>query len=198
MEQGEIGLHLRRRRNGSQGECNRSSNHTGGNGSNLAPQCGYLRAKKEWSPSWFMNELLENLRVTPPHSFAKKYAKALEELAMRQNSAMLDRRTFGLVIDEADHISSKSSILETIRDISDMIELPTVLVGMGKVADHLARFQFHTDRPVAGSNCRSGRFGAGNGGSRLPSMDAGAWRTGCTIGYRCCDQSAFRRVRCRT
>ncbi|MRN48685.1 AAA family ATPase [Brucella sp. 10RB9214] len=100
----------------------------------------YLRAKKEWSPSWFMNELLENLRVTPPHSFPKKYAKALEELAMRQNSAMLDRRAFGLVIDEADHISSKSSILETIRDISDMIELPTVLVGMGKVADHLARF----------------------------------------------------------
>ena len=102
--------------------------------------CVYLRAKKEWSPSWFMNELLENLRVTPPHSFPKKYAKALEELAMRQNSAMLDRRAFGLVIDEADHISSKSSILETIRDISDMIELPTVLVGMGKVADHLARF----------------------------------------------------------
>ncbi|SCD23523.1 phage major tail tube protein [Brucella inopinata] len=41
--------------------------------------CVYLRAKKEWSPSWFMNELLENLRVTPPHSFPKKYAKALEE-----------------------------------------------------------------------------------------------------------------------
>lgn len=100
----------------------------------------YLRAKKEWTPSWFMNELLESLRVHPPHSFQKKYAKVLEELAVRQSSAMIARRSFGLVIDEADHVSSKSAILETIRDISDMIELPTILVGMGRVNDNLARF----------------------------------------------------------
>ena len=102
--------------------------------------CVYLRAKKEWTPAWFMNELLETLRVHPPHSFAKKYAKALEELAIRQSTAMMGRRIFGLVIDEADHVSSKSTILETIRDISDMIELPTILVGMGRVNDNLARF----------------------------------------------------------
>lgn len=102
--------------------------------------CVYLRAKKEWTPSWFMNELLETLRVHPPHSFQKKYAKALEELGMRQASAMIERKPFGLVIDEADHVSSKSAILETIRDISDMIELPTILVGMGRVNDNLARF----------------------------------------------------------
>ncbi|PYE87531.1 AAA family ATPase [Phyllobacterium leguminum] len=102
--------------------------------------CVYLRAKKEWTPAWFMNELLESLRVHPPHAFAKKYAKALEELALRQDAAMMGRRAFGLVIDEADHVSNKPSILETIRDISDMIELPTVLVGMGKVNDHLGRF----------------------------------------------------------
>lgn len=102
--------------------------------------CVYLRAKKEWTPSWFMNELLETLRVHPPHAFQKKYAKALEELATRQATAMMERKPFGLVIDEADHVSSKSAILETIRDISDMIELPTVLVGMGRVNDNLARF----------------------------------------------------------
>lgn len=102
--------------------------------------CVYLRAKKEWSPSWFMNELLESLRVHPPHAFQKKYAKALEELGMRQSSANIERRPFGLVIDEADHVSSKSAILETIRDISDMIELPTILVGMGRINDNLARF----------------------------------------------------------
>ncbi|MCY1704420.1 AAA family ATPase [Pannonibacter sp. SL95] len=100
----------------------------------------YLRAKKEWTPSWFMNELLDTLRVNPPHAFQKKYAKALEELAGRQASAALENMSFGLVIDEADHVSSKSAILETIRDISDMIELPTILVGMGKVNDNLARF----------------------------------------------------------
>lgn len=102
--------------------------------------CIYLRAKKEWSPAWFMNELLETLRVNPPHSFQKKYAKVLEELAVRQNGALMARRPFGLVIDEADHVSSRATILETIRDISDMIELPTVFVGMGKIKDNLSRF----------------------------------------------------------
>lgn len=102
--------------------------------------CVYLRAKKEWTPSWLLNELLDTLRVHPPHAFQKKYAKAIEELALRQSTATMERRPFGLVIDEADHVSSKSAILETIRDISDMIELPTVLVGMGRVNDNLARF----------------------------------------------------------
>ncbi|OCP17397.1 MULTISPECIES: ATP-binding protein [unclassified Ensifer] len=102
--------------------------------------CIYLRAKKEWTPNWFMNELLEAMRVNPPHAFQKKYATALQELAFRQSTAMMERKSFGLVIDEADHVSSKASILETIRDISDMIELPTILVGMGRINDNLARF----------------------------------------------------------
>lgn len=100
----------------------------------------YLRAKKEWSPSWFMNELLETLRVTPHHSFQKKYAKALEELAMRQATSSMGNGVFGLVIDEADHISRKEAILETVRDLSDNLEIPTVLVGMGKINDNLTRF----------------------------------------------------------
>ncbi|SDR15977.1 ATP-binding protein [Pseudovibrio sp. Tun.PSC04-5.I4] len=100
----------------------------------------YLRAKKEWTPSWFMTELLETMGVHPPHAFQKKYCKALEELSGRRDTAGNERKTFGLVIDEADHVSSKSAILETIRDISDMIELPVILVGMGKVNDNLTRF----------------------------------------------------------
>lgn len=108
--------------------------------------CIYLRAKKEWTPSWFMSELLESLRIHPPHSFQKKYAKIIEELAVRQGAALMEGRSFGLVIDEADHVSSKSAILETIRDISDMIELPTILVGMGRVNDNLARFPQVTSR----------------------------------------------------
>lgn len=100
----------------------------------------YLRAKKEWKPGWFANELLDSMRVDQPHSFERKYQKCLQELALRQNMANIERRSFSLVIDEADHISSKSAILETIRDISDMIELPTILVGMGKVNEHLKRF----------------------------------------------------------
>lgn len=102
--------------------------------------CVYLRAKKEWTPSWMMSELLEALQVPVPHAFQKRYAKALEELTDRHMLALNEKRTFGLVFDEADHISSKSAILETIRDLSDMLEIPTILVGMGRINDNLKRF----------------------------------------------------------
>lgn len=100
----------------------------------------YLRAKKEWTPSWFMKELLGRLNVQAPHSFEAKYKTALKELGSRQASAQLANRDFGLVIDEADHISGQARIMETLRDLSDMIELPILLIGMGKVRDNLVRF----------------------------------------------------------
>lgn len=100
----------------------------------------YLRAKKEWKPGWFLDELLEELRINPPHSFAKKFQKVVAELAVRSSSAAMARQNFAVVIDEADHISKKETILETVRDIADIIELPIILVGMGKVNDHLTRF----------------------------------------------------------
>lgn len=100
----------------------------------------YLRAKQEWKPGWFMNELLEALPVRPPHSIEKKYEMILRELGSRHSSAQMAGRTFGLVIDEADHISSKASLLETVRDISDMLELPVILVGMGRINDNISRF----------------------------------------------------------
>ena len=100
----------------------------------------YLRAKREWTPNWFLNELLGRLNVQPPHAFQQKYAVALKELGARQASAAIAKKPYGLVIDEADHISRQSRIMETIRDLSDVIELPTILVGMGKIRDNLGLY----------------------------------------------------------
>ena len=100
----------------------------------------YLRAKKEWKSGWMMNELLEALPVKPPYSIEKKYETILRELGSRHSAALMSKRTFGLVIDEADHISTKEALLETVRDISDMLEMPVILVGMGKINDNISRF----------------------------------------------------------
>ena len=100
----------------------------------------YLRAKRKWTAGWFLTELLQNLRVQVPHSFQNKFAKAMEELSSLNQNARMRNEPFGLVIDEADHVSSKSEILETIRDLSDGIRFPIVLVGMGKINDNLMRF----------------------------------------------------------
>lgn len=100
----------------------------------------YLRAKKEWTATWFLNELLAALRIPEPRGIEKKFAKVIEALSAAHLAAQRERKPFGLVIDEADHVSNKALILETIRDISDMIEMPTILVGMGRVNDNLLRF----------------------------------------------------------
>lgn len=102
--------------------------------------CIYLRAKKEWKPGWFLRELLQELRVTPMHSFEKMFSQALTALIGRQSSSRADGSQFALVVDEVDHIVRRADILETIRDLSDMLEVPVVLVGMGRVRATLARY----------------------------------------------------------
>lgn len=100
----------------------------------------YVRAKKEWTPSWFLNDLLAQFRIAPSHSYQKRYAQALEAMLQQQSSLLLQKRTFAVVIDEADHISRNSRIMESIRDFSDMGDIVFVLVGMGKIRDNLTAF----------------------------------------------------------
>ncbi len=100
----------------------------------------FLRAKKQWTPRWMLRELLTELDVEPAYSFEAMYKQALEALMARAYEAQQDDRTFGVVIDEIDHISRSPSLLETLRDLSDMLEFPFVLVGMGRVKHHLSRF----------------------------------------------------------
>jgi hypothetical protein len=100
----------------------------------------YLRAKKEWTPSWFLNDLLAQFRIAPHHTFQKRFAQALEAMLQAQSQASLKRQTFAVVVDEADHISRKSDLMESIRDFSDMGDIVFVLVGMGKLRDNLVAF----------------------------------------------------------
>ena len=102
--------------------------------------CIYLRAKKEWTPNWFLEDLLTELHVNPAHSFQKKFKQAVEALLVRQNSLVLQKKTFAVVVDEADHISRNGKIMETIRDFSDLGDIPFILVGMGKIRDNLVAF----------------------------------------------------------
>jgi len=102
----------------------------------------YLRAQKGWDYSWFIQELLAELSVDPKSIRGKRdrFARALQELQDRAERAMLLDKTFGLVIDECDLVSSRGEIMEAIRGISDLKFLPTILVGMGTLRDNLRRF----------------------------------------------------------
>ena len=100
----------------------------------------FLRAKKEWTPGWMLRELLETLKITPEYSFERMYKQSLAALSGKAAEAERDGTTFAVVVDEADHISRRGDILETLRDLSDMLEIPFVLVGMGRIRHNLSRF----------------------------------------------------------
>ena len=99
----------------------------------------YLRCKAKMTANWLLSELLRLLHQDVPHASQARFDKALEVIAQRQVSAMQAGKLFALVFDEADHISRKSEVMETIRDLSDVSEVPTVLVGMGKIRTDLER-----------------------------------------------------------
>lgn len=101
----------------------------------------YLRAQKGWDYSWFIQEILAELSITNvPNRKRDRFRLVIERLDDLGTSAALEGRPFSLVIDEADLISSKPEVMEGIRGISDLKFLPTILVGMGKLRDHLRRF----------------------------------------------------------
>lgn len=100
----------------------------------------YVRAKAAWTPPWMLRELLGCLGVTPAHSFERMYAQALDALGQRARVAEREGADFGVVIDELDHIIRSARCLETLRDLSDLLEIPFVLVGMGRIADGIRRY----------------------------------------------------------
>ena len=100
----------------------------------------FLRAKKEWRPSWMLRDLLEALQQPHQHSFEKMYKSALEVLGRRALAAEREDEVFAIVIDEADHIVRKETMMETLRDLSDYLEIPVILVGMGRISSSLGRY----------------------------------------------------------
>jgi len=93
-----------------------------------------------YTAPWFLRELLSELRIDPEYKFSSMFEQATRGLSSRSMVAQRDQSYFAVVIDEADHIVGNSEVLETIRDLSDLIEVPMVLVGMGKIRSSLTRF----------------------------------------------------------
>ncbi|CAA0087014.1 Uncharacterised protein [Starkeya nomas] len=100
----------------------------------------FLRAKRDWDSGWFIDDLLVEMRVAKRHSFKDRFRQATEALAIRQSDYTIQKRTFALVIDEADHFSRSQRVMETIRDLSDSMDLVTILVGMGRIRHNLTAF----------------------------------------------------------
>lgn len=102
--------------------------------------CLYLRAKVGWTPYWMMAELLAECAIMPPNGHERRFRACIEELRRRMVLAHATGAQFAIVIDEADYVSRRADMVDAIRDLADLAEVPIILVGMGKIRDNLTRF----------------------------------------------------------
>lgn len=99
-----------------------------------------LRAVPGWTVNWFLRDLLKNLNIPPERSGERMTEQARHGLETRFEAARSDDSPFALIIDEIDHVSRNRDVLETIRYLSDKLEMPTILIGMERVIHNLVRF----------------------------------------------------------
>lgn len=99
----------------------------------------FIRAKKEWTPNWMLGDLLEAMNAVPEYSFKKMFKQVLNGLRTRYVQAQREGGTLAIVVDEADYITRKTNLIDTLRDLTDHLEIPVILVGMGSVRKNLIK-----------------------------------------------------------
>ncbi|WP_238121988.1 MULTISPECIES: AAA family ATPase [unclassified Xanthobacter] len=108
-----------------------------------------IRAKREWTSRWMLEDLLDCIGSEPDRTFKEMYRQAVRVLAGRSESARAAGVPYAIVIDEADHIVSSQKMMETLRDITDQVEVPVILVGMGRLNKALTRYKQISSRVSA-------------------------------------------------
>jgi len=92
----------------------------------------FLRAKQQWTPSFFFRELAAELNEPETGRAKDVFERVCEAVA---------RRGRPLVIDEVNHCMARgAAVLEAIRDVSDMTEVIVVLGGHEDVQRSISRY----------------------------------------------------------
>lgn len=98
-----------------------------------------IRAKRDWTPNWIYSDILESLETQGGKGRA--FSRVVKAIAGYQTKQRTEGRVASLVIDEADHmIDEDGLLLETLRTITDTMELPTILVGMDRLHDAVSQW----------------------------------------------------------
>lgn len=105
------------------------------------PNVVYLRAKSGYNPHWLMSDLLSELRRAPERHTEDMFRAALAILKSRPG--------YKLIIDEAEHAMANKKVVEAIRDLSDLAQIPVILVGMDQIQDRVERYPQVTSRVAA-------------------------------------------------
>lgn len=93
----------------------------------------YIRAKEKYSPAFFLEELADKLKVEGSGTRRERFQRITGKLLSTQTP---------IILDEVQHcLPNNASVLEALRDITDITETVAVLVaGEDKVQRRIARF----------------------------------------------------------
>lgn len=92
----------------------------------------YLRAKSAWTPRAAMAELAERLGIAPSKKSVELFGQII---------GVLGRSPTPLVVDEIEHCLRDAKVLEVFRDLSDLTEIPVIIVGMDAVRTAIQRHE---------------------------------------------------------
>jgi DNA transposition AAA+ family ATPase len=98
-----------------------------------------VRAKALMTGRWLLKTIVKELGEQPAYSTEDLFMQIVDQL-------MYNPRP--IFIDEVDYLVTSSKLIETLRDIHDMVQVPVILVGMGMVDKKLARYKHLYDRIV--------------------------------------------------
>jgi DNA transposition AAA+ family ATPase len=89
----------------------------------------YVRAMQLWTPSSMLAAIAQELDVAPHRDLARMTTEIVNALAT-QNSM--------LIVDEADYVVDQKRLLNTLRDIHDLSQVPLILIGMAEFVKKLS------------------------------------------------------------
>lgn len=90
----------------------------------------YLRAKSGYTRHWFLSDLLQELGGVPTRSNEEMFKEAVKRMK---------GRNYVVILDEVEHALADAHVLEALRDLSDMLETPLVMVGMDQAQARIAK-----------------------------------------------------------
>lgn len=91
----------------------------------------YIRATSGITQHWILAEIVREMGETPHRYIEYCFAQALKLVALQRRP---------IIIDEGEHCLHDPKVLESVRDLSDLTEVPVILVGYQEIKSKLARY----------------------------------------------------------
>lgn len=88
----------------------------------------YVRAFRTWTPKTMLTKILSELQIQARGSNAEMVDQIIQALLESQRP---------LFVDEADYLLKDADMIETLRDIHDVAEVPVLMVGMEGIEKRL-------------------------------------------------------------